>query len=312
MNTYKKRFIPGTRLLSAAAMLGLAFMASTQANAQSNVTIYGGISLALTKASDTPAALNTTGFGNYVGFKGVEDLGDGLSAIFEMRTNFLADTGAINGPVFWGEKSFVGLRGGFGTVQFGRFLNPYDDISFKAFGDTVASEHGLGYSGRDNNTIGYYSPKFNGFSFAATTALKEGITGNNVSAFNVKYADGPVVVGLAYENADQKVGTMHNSTLVGGSYDFGPVKILTDYAKASNGSNESNFRLGVSAPVGAGTWKAAFTKGKDSPTFFDRQFGLGYWHKLSKRTFLFSDVNSTKNSVTNTTTAFDVGINHNF
>ena len=96
------------------------------------------------------------------------------------------------------------------------------------------------------------------------------------------------------------------------SYDFGSVKVLGDYAKATNGSDESNFRVGVAVPVGAGSLKVALTKGKDAPSGFDRQFGLGYWHNLSKRTFLFTDVNSTKNSITGTTTSFDLGINHSF
>ena len=312
MNANTKRSITGARLLSTAAVLGLAFGMASQASAQSNVTIYGAVSQALTKSSGKTVALDTPSFGSYIGFKGTEDLGGGLSAYFDMRNNFFADTGAQNGDVFWGEKSFVGLKGGFGRIQFGRFLNAYDDISFKAIGDSVAGQHGVGYSGRDNNTIGYYSPDFNGLTFTATTSLKEGVAGNNVSSLNVKYANGPLVVALAYENADQKVGTMHNTTLVGGSYDFGSFKLLSDYAKASNGSNESNFRFGVTVPVGVGSLKAAFTKGKDAPDGFDRQFGLGYWHNLSKRTFLFTDVNSTKNSITGTTTSFDIGINHSF
>jgi predicted porin len=324
MNTYNNKSIPTQRLLALPALLGAVLcLLSAPALAQSSVNLYGGISLALTKATGTSTALDTTGFGNYFGFKGSEDLGGGLSAYFDMRSNFKSDTGALDGPVLWGEKTFVGLKSNLGSVQVGRFLNAYDDISFKAFGDTVASEHGLAYSGRDDNMIGYYSPLMGGFSFAATTSLKEGVAANGkVSAFNVKYANGPVTVGLAHENASKKAGVLHNSTLVGGSYDFGVAKLLADYAKASNVSagssanvNESNLRMGVSVPVGAGAFKAAFTKARNSA--FDRQVGLGYWYNLSKRTFLFTDINSTRKitapaTTTATTTSFDVGINHNF
>jgi predicted porin len=327
MNTYNNKSIPTQRLLAVPALLGVAFyMMSAPALAQSSVNLYGGISLALTKATGTSTALNTTGFGNYIGFKGSEDLGGGLSAYFDMRSNFKSDTGAMAGTVLWDEKTFVGLKGNFGSVQVGRFLNAYDDISFKAFGDTVASERGLAYSGMDDNTIGYYSPVFSGFSFAATTSLKEGNPLNGkVSAFNVKYANGPIVAALAHESASNKPNTMHNSTLVGGSYDFGVAKLLADYAKASNvtvivggkgaGINESNLRMGVSVPVGAGAFKAAFTKARNST--FDRQVGIGYWYNLSKRTFLFADINSTRQitapaTTKTTTTSFDVGINHNF
>lgn len=326
MKTNKNRLTASGRLLAIPAFAGAAFfMLSAPAMAQSNVNIYGGISLALTKASGTSAAINTTGFGNFIGFKGSEDLGGGLTAYFDMRSNFDADTGGLSGgpgAVLWGEKSFVGLKGGFGSVQMGRFLNAYDDISFKAFGDTVASERGLGYSGRDNNMIGYYSPNFGGFTFAVTTAMKEGVAGNNVSSFNVKYANGPITVGLAHESASKKTDTLHNSTLIGGSYDFGMIKLLADYAKASQVTvntnathgadiNESNLRMGVSVPVGAGAFKTAFTKAKNS-TKFDRQIGLGYWYNLSKRTFVFADVNSTRKPAAGSTTSVDFGINHNF
>lgn len=317
MNFYNNKFIPASRLLAVPALVGASFfMLSTPVMAQSSVNIYGGISLALTKATGTSTAINTTGFGNYFGFRGSEDLGGGLSAYFDMRSNFDADSGGLSGgpgAVMWGEKSFVGLKGDFGSVQLGRFLNAYDDISFKAFGETVASERGLPYSGRDNNMLGYYSPNFGGFTFAATTSLKEGVAANSkVGSFNLRYANGPVVLGLAHESAANKVGVMHNSTLIGGSYDFGIAKFLTDYAKASKGSNESNLRMGVSVPVGAGALKAAFTKGRDNGNTFDRQIGLGYWYNLSKRTLLFADVNSTRRPGTGSTTAFDLGINHNF
>lgn len=304
MNAIKKN-------LMAATVIGATLaIASSAALAQSNVTVYGQVSQALEKKTDKPTSLNTPSFGSYIGFKGTEDLGGGLAAYFEFRNNFDADTG-VSGTPLWTEKSFVGLKGAFGSVQVGRFLNAYDDISFKAIGDSVANQNGLTYSGRDDNSIGYYSPNFNGFSFAATTALKESsATTKNVSSVNLAYANGPLKVAAAYENASGKPGIGHNSTLIGARYNFDALSVLGDYAKASNGSDASNLRVGVSAPIGLGFAKAAYSKGKNS--YYDKQFGIGYWYFLSKRTMLFTDANRTKDTAGSSTNAFDVGINHSF
>ncbi len=164
------------------------------------------------------------------------------------------------------EKSFVGLKGAFGSVQIGRFANGFDDISFKAFGDTVASEHSISSAYFKNaNTIGYYSPDFGGLTVAATVALKEaGLNGftENVSSVRAKYVNGPISAGIAYERNGNVAGSnKYNTVIAGGAYDFGVVKLNADYAKASV-TDESNLRVGLSAPVGAGAVKAAFTKGE--------------------------------------------------
>ena len=299
--------------LMAAAVVGTTLaIASSAVLAQSSVTVYGQVSQSLQKTTNKPTSLVQSTFGSNIGFKGTEDLGGGLSAYFEFRNNFDADTG-MGHPTLWEEKSFVGLKGSFGSVQVGRFLNAYDDISFKAIGDSVAAQNGLGYSGRDDNSIGYYSPDFNGFSFAATTALKENSTNTkNVSSLNLVYANGPLKVAAAYENASGKPSIGHNSTLVGASYDFGVLSLLGDYAKASNGKDAKNLRLGVSAPIGAGALKVAYSKGKGVDAAYDNQFGVGYWYNLSKRTMLFTDANRTKDTAGTSINGFDVGINHVF
>src|SRR3990172_587499 len=105
MNAIKKN------LLSAAVIGATLAIASSAALAQSNVTLYGNLSLSLTKASNTSAAVNETGFGSNLGFKGTEDLGGGLAAYFDFRTNFNADTGTSATPgTLFDEKSFVGLK----------------------------------------------------------------------------------------------------------------------------------------------------------------------------------------------------------
>ena len=95
--------------LLALAVLG-AFAGAAQA--QSSVTIYGIVDTGITYTSKvgsvagTPAATATGSRfglnsdilqGSRIGFKGVEDLGGGLSAVFNLETGFQNDTGAMQG-----------------------------------------------------------------------------------------------------------------------------------------------------------------------------------------------------------------------
>ncbi len=314
------------KVISATAVLGAALGMATSASAQTNVTVFGQVSLSLTKASGSSTALNTTGFGSGIGFKGSEDLGGGLSAFFHLENRFDADTGAV-GSSFWAEKSVVGLSGNFGLVQFGRFANAYDAVNGigDPFGETVANmahENALGET-KWNNAVGYYSPDFGGFSFAVNAATNESSTTDAAPAthspfaFNLKYANGPATVGLGYvKNAANDV----KSTSLSGNYDFGPAKLFAGYTRSTNtgAGNARNMQIGVAVPVSAvGVVKAAYGNYKANTDLSDREnkVGLGYWHTMSKRTLLFADVARTSARVagaTNDTNAFDVGIFHKF
>jgi predicted porin len=328
MNAHIKQSAMNRKLLAAALMA--AGMSAATAFAQSSVTVFGQISLSLTKASGTAARLQTTGFGSGIGFRGTEDLGGGLSAFYHIENRFDADTGAAGNP-FWAEKTVVGLGGDFGRVQLGRFANAFDDIigMADAFGESVAqptTEKGLGET-KWANAIGYYTPAFGGFSAALTTATKEAVTPgtgsplvtSNPFAFNVKYASGPVAVALGYvKNGADNVKTVS----LAGNYDFGAAKLFAGYTNSSDvgpGLGDArNMQAGVAVPVSAaGSVRAMFANFKPNTDIGDRdnKLGIGYWHNVSKRTLIFTDVartNSRVASASTNTNAFDVGIFHRF
>ena len=88
--------------------LAIAGLASTAAFAQSNVTIYGSVDYGYAyrndarKVAGAPKGTADSSSrvdsgqqaGNRLGFKGVEDLGNGLKAVFLMEQGFNLDTGA--------------------------------------------------------------------------------------------------------------------------------------------------------------------------------------------------------------------------
>src|SRR5690606_21557206 len=58
------------------------------------------------------------------GLRGSENLGDGLTAVFTLESGFNPGTGASNqGGRLFGRQAFVGLKGDWGQVAFGRQYN---------------------------------------------------------------------------------------------------------------------------------------------------------------------------------------------
>ena len=112
------------------SLIALAVLASTGAMAQSSVTLYGIVDVALQSAKATNGVRqNTVASGNVngsrFGLKGSEDLGGGLKALFVLENGFKVDTGAIGGgagltgitnnkpaTAMFGRKAYVGLAGG--------------------------------------------------------------------------------------------------------------------------------------------------------------------------------------------------------
>ncbi|WP_050895707.1 porin [Neisseria meningitidis] len=106
-------------------------------------------------------------FGSFIGFKGSEDLGDGLKAVWQLEQDVSVAGG---GATRWGNReSFVGLAGEFGTLRAGRVANQFDDAS-KAIdpwdsNNVVASQLGI-FKRHDDMPVSvrYDSPDFSGFS----------------------------------------------------------------------------------------------------------------------------------------------------
>ncbi|MCL2160622.1 MAG: porin [Betaproteobacteria bacterium] len=162
--------------------LAIAGLMSAPAFAQSNVTLYGTIDYGFTSLGGTDdvwdsgkkiKARNAIDSGiskaNRIGFKGTEDLGNGLKAVFVLEEGLNGDQGSMFKTV--NRQSYAGLAGGFGTVAFGRHYTPQH--LFTSAVDPFG-KNGLGSAGnvliqerRLNNLLAYISPSFGGFSFIA-------------------------------------------------------------------------------------------------------------------------------------------------
>lgn len=211
--------------------LAVAGLASTAAFAQSNVTVYGiaDVSETFVKSSgandgnnqSTVSRLDSNS--SYIGFKGVEDLGNGLKALFQFETSFRTDEGRFNSTATSGRDSYVGLTGGFGTVVAGNLTHPLRAFGAKAellpgsaglgtLNAVTGTAYGLrtGADDRAQNAVAYVSPAFYGFTGVVAyvngeTKTNEASTPSNVSqkAWQVaaQYENGPLFVGLGYHKA---------------------------------------------------------------------------------------------------------------
>src|SRR3954469_17893867 len=115
------------------SLLALAVLTAVTgaAYAQSTVTLYGKVDLGLVLDSGSASgksvrvASGVTG-GSRIGFKGVEDLGGGMKAAFQLETGFCADSAAgapnfcTGGNQFMGRKAYGALTGPLGALSAGR------------------------------------------------------------------------------------------------------------------------------------------------------------------------------------------------
>ncbi|MES2152835.1 MAG: porin [Pseudomonadota bacterium] len=163
------------------------------AQAQSSVTVYGAIDDGIAKVTDKTLAV-TKRDSNKLGFKGTEDLGEGLKALFQLEMRYEPDTGTVESgtrPLFQGQTR-VGLQGGFGMIRIGRGVtavqdakdafDPFNGISgtpgFKSdievAGYTSQPLDAAGSSNdRFNNAVWYTSPLMGGLQLNLTIGSKE-------------------------------------------------------------------------------------------------------------------------------------------
>ena len=335
-----RRFPSPTCSVMLAALVALAAPA---AFAQSSVTMYGLIDLSVGsgKAPGGSASKNINS-GNmttsYIGFRGTEDLGSGLKAMFAIESFMRADAGQagrFDADTFWARSAYVGLASKAGTVTLGRnttslFINT---LIFNSFGDsfgfspairqTFTSGGAVQVSGDTgwSDSIKYSSPNFGGLSFTGHYAMGEsgGAAGGgrNVGVSALYFA-GPIAAGFAWQDVKKGTGPFNPDTAawqLGASFNMAPVKFYGQYGTSDNKTIDNTTKvLGLGADYALGAGKLMAQWNKQSPDAGDdlKTFSFGYGHQLSKRTDLYAVYMNEKKTGLSTGNSYAVGVRHRF
>lgn len=275
--------------LMAVALVG-AFAGVAQA--QTSVQIYGNLDAGIQKRSGDTLSIGKRS-ANTLGFKGTEELGNGLKALFQLEIRYEPDTGTVengNRPLFQGQ-SRVGLQGDFGMVRIGRGVTPYQETvgAFEPWrgiptvsgfytdlavaGYNSAPLEPAGYSNnRWSNAFWYNSPVTSGFQLNAAIATKEGAGSNgravgqypvgaeasaNPFSISATYNNGPAALMLGYERnaVETKVWS------AGGSFMATPELKLTALYTRQDQDNTATALLLPGAKTNAWVLGANYTMG---------------------------------------------------
>ena len=286
------------------------------ASAQSSVTLFGVVDAAYGHVS--AGGKSVTGISNSglnssrLGFRGTEDIGGGMRAGFWIEGQLTNDDGNAAGLTFQ-RRSTVSLMGNFGEIRLGRDYTPtfwnttvYDPFGTNGVGQALTpgliSAAGVTTNTtavRSNNTIGYFLPGnlggFTGqvqygFGEVASNAPNKGQ--GNYFGVRVGYAAGPLAVNFATGNVKGVSGASNVKTSnVGASFDLGFIKPMMFWGqeKARSGAKVTAWELGLTAPIGQGEIRAAYSRYDVARSANDwNKFAVGYGYNLSKRTQLYS------------------------
>ncbi len=268
-----------------------------------------------------------------LGVKGSHDVGNGATILFQYESGVdLTGSGTgdgnggadSDGQIFTRARdSFVGVKGGFGTVLFGRLgaLNQwlYD---YNLFGDQVGDLGNIwggdGLPGRADHAAWYRTPSFGGATLALTYVPDQGVNDANAYIGKAEYVTGGIKLGGAYANFGNSTPGLSDTKVaaITASYDAGAFSVgggwqrETDIGGVSN-ADRDKYTLGAAVKLGgSGTVKAQYTKANDldntSGTSAD-QWAVGYDYAWDKNTTLYVAYASTNNDSDANYTSYNYG-----
>ena len=260
-------------------LIAVAALSAMAASAMAaNVTVYGVVDTGLhyqhTKteefsSGDPTKSASVNKFdmasgqnsGSRVGFKGVEDLGNGAKVGFVLENGFTSDDGKLgNGGRLFGREANLYVTTDFGTLSFGRVgaltsgAGSYNLMKYTPFssgwGKTTGAKASFWLGDRDrmDNTITYVTPSFAGvkayaqYSFERNGQEEAGNERQNdrYAGLGITFNQGAFSTALIVDSVLYNYGaTNHKDSLGvtwGASYDFSVVKV---FAQAQYGKHEN-------------------------------------------------------------------------
>lgn len=300
------------KTLVAVAMAALATSVSAQ-----NVEVYGkmrvymesdevGTASAVTKQSNDTSRL---------GFRGTEDLGNGLKAFFTLETGVGADAPAAS--TLGDRTSIVGVSSSVGRIGLGRdkhqvtrVLDAFDPIE-NAFGTTVGTVH-QAHGSRVQNAAFLTVTPVKGFNLHYQNSASETTGIKNVQAGGIDGVMGPIALAVAHYTNGESGAAQDESTIYGGKLTISATNtaVFGIYSQDTvDGTETTGKTFGVqqkiSAPI---TLMASYGEKADI-----KAYAVGASYAMSKRTSVHARYrNENADAAASDRTQYGVGIEHNF
>jgi predicted porin len=286
------------------------------------VTLYGRIWVMVSSvkadggATPLSTRINVVDESSFIGFRGTEDLGGGLKALFQIESAAPPDAG---GGTFASRNSGVGLVGSFGTVLMGRWDSPFKLSAIfvdPASQNTIANQLSVinvgNFNRRENNTVHYWSPEINGLSarlmYGANEAKTATANPSNVSGY-LDYAGGGFRINYAYEkHKDQRgatvtAGVTETGQNLAGTAVFGPIKIglLSQKFKSTARTDRKAYEASLTYTAGQNVFFGTVGRNRDGAVSTAIQpesklAAIGYNYSFSKRSTFMVRYASLKNN----------------
>lgn len=335
-----------------AALALIAATAAPSAFAQGSVQIFGTVDggvrhlTHVNSAGDSKTMMGSNGWNssNKLDFGGKEDLGGGLDAHFLLEQGFNLATGALDNTTntMFQRQSFVGLKGGWGSLDLGRqytishdFILDYDPFHFNYTPLIPLTQASSGT--RFSNDVKYVG-EFGRFKFELENSFGE-VAGSNshgsTHGVGLQYYGEGLTAGGSYNRRNVLVGTTYRNEdyyLVGAAFKRGDWAISGGYmidtidlqgtapnTVTRNAFGGASYSVSAQIKLTAGFYRTTSTtdkaRGKDMTIA-----GLDYL--LSKRTKLYVELDRTKYKATVVSTlnaagtsnqvGYTWGVNHRF
>jgi len=340
--------------LSAAVLAAMAL--GTTAHAQSSVTLYGIVDASVlyssysgsVKGVDVGSSKVGAGSGTYYptlfGIKGVEDLGNGNSAVFKLENGFDVQNGTqLQGGRLFGRQATVGIQNArLGLAEVGRqtniaskyYLNidPFE-LAYNQVGAGAA--FGAANQVRYSNMVMYQSPSFSGLSGGIGYSFNTGMSAvydNVVVADSAGYATNnnmrAATAGLKYVNGAANVVATYDAVMpnnsygnaptvkawtVGGVYDFKVAKVSAAYGQSREGYISGGIPMNANLQTSWSNGGVLFQNGAGTNSYLvGATVPVGGASRVMVSYTGLAPTGDWNNSLTKTQSAYNLGYQYDF
>lgn len=319
-------------LATAISAILAAPLANAAAHGGSNNVVYGKVHASVNNYDDADnwqAKSNSS----RLGFKGSEDLGNGMKVIYKYELSYdVTDGGGVSGT---NRNSYVGLAGDFGTVKVGRHDTPAKSAFYASGNDALDGSMAdlntlYGFTEtRQSNIILYHAPKMGDLALSASIAPGEGSgpgagTGGNPGdgladqlSVGAVYKSGPMKLGFGYTDSADLVGATDLSQIdIGGTFNMGMITLGLQYQTTDLGGGTDLNIMAVTAKLAFGGNNALLVNfgnaelDTSAGSVDEDASGIALMHMFSKRSTGYVSFASSDIDVSDE--GFSVGLIHNF